>query len=188
MVGYTNVGKSTIMNLLAKSDIFAENKLFATVDSTVRKVVVNHVPFLLSDTVGFIRKLPHTLVECFKSTLDEVREADVLMHVVDISNPAHTDHIDVVNKTLADIGAADKPTILVYNKIDQFSINDEDTIEGDIVSSEWFDKAHYSKDSDAIYLSATKKENIEGLREKVFEKVLAKHKTIFPNYVLTDNF
>ena len=188
LVGYTNVGKSTIMNLLAKSDIFAENKLFATVDSTVRKVVVNHVPFLLSDTVGFIRKLPHTLVECFKSTLDEVREADVLMHVVDISNPAHTDHIDVVNKTLADIGAADKPTILVYNKIDQFSINDEDTIEGDIVSSEWFDKAHYSKDSDAIYLSATKKENIEGLREKVFEKVLAKHKTIFPNYVLTDNF
>ena len=120
LVGYTNVGKSTLMNLLSKSDIFAENKLFATLDTTVRKVVIDNLPFLLSDTVGFIRKLPHGLVESFKSTLDEIRETDLLLHVVDISHPEFEEQIEVVNKTLAEIGAADKPTITVFNKIDQY--------------------------------------------------------------------
>ncbi|MFP4092784.1 MAG: GTPase HflX, partial [Cyclobacteriaceae bacterium] len=119
LVGYTNVGKSTLMRLLSKSDVFAENKLFATVDSTVRKVVINRIPFLLTDTVGFIRKLPHALIECFKSTLDEIREADVLLHVVDASHPSFEEQISVVNKTLAEIGASDKPTLLVFNKVDQ---------------------------------------------------------------------
>src|ERR1051326_96136 len=120
LVGYTNAGKSTIMNLLSKSAVFSENKLFATLDTTVRKVVIGNVPFLLSDTVGFIRKLPHQLVESFKSTLDEVREADILIHVADISNKSFEDHINVVNQTLLDIKAHDKPTILVFNKIDAF--------------------------------------------------------------------
>ena len=120
LVGYTNVGKSTLMNLLAKSDVFAENKLFATLDTTVRKVVIENVPFLLSDTVGFIRKLPHQLVEAFKSTLDEVREADILMHVVDISHPNFEDHIRVVEETLKDIKAIDKPIFVVFNKIDAY--------------------------------------------------------------------
>ena len=120
LVGYTNVGKSTLMNLLSKSDIFAENKLFATLDTTVRKVVIENLPFLLSDTVGFIRKLPHGLVESFKSTLDEIRETDLLLHVVDISHPEFEEQIEVVNQTLAEIDAADKPTITVFNKIDQY--------------------------------------------------------------------
>src|ERR1700735_3587826 len=128
LVGYTNVGKSTIMNMISKSDVFAENKLFATLDTTVRKVVIDNVPFLLSDTVGFIRKLPHHLVECFKSTLDEVREADILIHVADISHPSFEEHIQVVTATLAEINAADKPTILVFNKIDLY-VSEEDTTE-----------------------------------------------------------
>ena len=126
LVGYTNVGKSTLMNLLAKSDVFAENKLFATLDTTVRKVVIENVPFLLSDTVGFIRKLPHQLVESFKSTLDEVREADILMHVVDISHPGFEEQIKVVNETLADIGAKNKPVFLVFNKIDAYNFIPQD--------------------------------------------------------------
>src|SRR6195952_2283247 len=120
LVGYTNVGKSTIMNMLSKSDVFAENKLFATLDTTVRKVVIENVPFLLSDTVGFIRKLPHHLVECFKSTLDEVREADILLHVVDISHPQYEEQLAVVNKTLAELGAAEKPTVTIFNKMDKY--------------------------------------------------------------------
>src|SRR6185295_3053179 len=120
LVGYTNVGKSTIMNLLSKSDVFAENKLFATLDTTVRKIVYENIPFLLSDTVGFIRKLPHDLIESFKSTLDEVREADILVHVVDISHPNFEDQVNVVNQTLVDIRAGDKPTLLVFNKIDAY--------------------------------------------------------------------
>ena len=126
LVGYTNVGKSTIMNKLSKSEVFAENKLFATLDTTVRKVVIYNLPFLLSDTVGFIRKLPHQLVDSFKSTLDEVREADLLLHVVDIAHPNFEDHVNVVNSTLAEIGAADKPTIMVFNKIDQYNFREED--------------------------------------------------------------
>jgi len=186
LVGYTNVGKSTIMNLIAKSDIFAENKLFATVDSTVRKVVLQHIPFLLSDTVGFIRKLPHTLVECFKSTLDEVREADILIHVVDISNPAHQDHIEVVNKTLTDIGAAEKPILLVYNKIDQHTVSDEAEATNEQETADWFKETHYSKNPHAVYLSATQKENIEDFKEKLYALVLAKHMTIYPNYMIED--
>src|ERR1035438_3216032 len=130
LTGYTNAGKSTIMNLLSKSDVLAENKLFATLDTTVRKVVFDNIPFLLSDTVGFIRKLPHDLVESFKSTLDEVREADILIHVVDISHPSFEDQINVVNQTLVDINASNKPTILVFNKIDAYSFikMDEDDL------------------------------------------------------------
>ena len=130
LVGYTNVGKSTIMNLLSKSEVFAENKLFATLDTTVRKVVIGNLPFLLSDTVGFIRKLPHDLVESFKSTLDEVRESDLLLHIVDISHPGFEEQITVVNETLKDLGSADKPVIIVFNKIDAFSYDarDEDDL------------------------------------------------------------
>ena len=126
LVGYTNVGKSTLMNLLSKSDVFAENKLFATLDTTVRKVIVDNLPFLLSDTVGFIRKLPHDLVESFKSTLDEVREADLLLHVVDISHPDFEEQIRVVEKTLADLGCADKPSMIIFNKVDAYSWTDKD--------------------------------------------------------------
>src|SRR5205814_9970799 len=130
LVGYTNVGKSTIMNLLSKSDVFAENKLFATLDTTTRKVVFEQTPFLLSDTVGFIRKLPHHLVESFKSTLDEVREADILLHVVDVSHPQYEEQLDVVNKTLAELNAAEKPTITIFNKMDQYETE---------VFDEWLD-------------------------------------------------
>ena len=126
LVGYTNVGKSTILNMLAKSEVFAENKLFATLDTTVRKVVVDNIPFLLADTVGFIRKLPHGLVESFKSTLDEVREADILLHIVDISHPGFEEQIDTVNSTLEEIDAGDKPTIYIFNKIDAFSYEEKD--------------------------------------------------------------
>ncbi len=128
LVGYTNVGKSTLMNLLSKSEVFAENKLFATVDATVRKVVLNNIPFLLSDTVGFIRKLPTRLIESFKSTLDEMREADLLVHVVDISHPSFEEHIEVVNKTLKEIEAGDKPVLLVFNKIDQYRKQEADDL------------------------------------------------------------
>lgn len=178
LVGYTNVGKSTLMRLLSKSDVFAENKLFATVDSTVRKIVINHIPFLLTDTVGFIRKLPHTLVECFKSTLDEIREADLLLHVVDISHPASHEQIEVVNNTLAEIGAGDKPMVMVYNKVDAMPEEDrqELVLEGVPEKSD-------QPVVDRVFVSALKKENVEQLRRKVEEQVTQKHFQIYPNYL-----
>lgn len=179
LVGYTNVGKSTLMNLMSKSEVFAENKLFATLDTTVRKVVIQNIPFLLSDTVGFIRKLPHMLVESFKSTLDEVREADLLLHVVDISHPNFEEHYQIVNETLAELKSNDKPTIVVFNKIDavQFSaiINNteenqsEPTLED--LKTMWMAKL----EDNCVFISAQKKQNIEELREKVYQAV----KTIF---------
>ncbi|MDR2358381.1 MAG: GTPase HflX [Prevotellaceae bacterium] len=174
LVGYTNVGKSTIMNLLSKSEVFAENKLFATLDTTVRKVVIENIPFLLSDTVGFIRKLPHQLVESFKSTLDEVREADVLIHVVDISHPNFEEQINVVNQTLQEIGAKDKPAYMVFNKMDAYSFTEPDPfavlpVEKVQVSlselqKTWMDKAH----SPSIFISAKEKTNIEKFRAGIF--------------------
>ncbi|HQQ21016.1 MAG TPA: GTPase HflX [Bacteroidales bacterium] len=186
LVGYTNVGKSTLMNLLSKSDIFAENKLFATLDTTVRKVVIDNLPFLLSDTVGFIRKLPHGLVESFKSTLDEIRETDLLLHVVDISHPEFEEQIEVVNKTLAEIGAADKPTITVFNKIDQYHWVEKD--EDDLTPKEkinlsiddlkqtWMGKLN----NDTLFISAKTKENVEQLREKMYEEIKKLHIQIYP--------
>ena len=193
-VGYTNVGKSTIMRLLSKSDVFAENKLFATVDSTVRKVVINQIPFLLTDTVGFIRKLPHTLVECFKSTLDEIREADVLIHVVDISHASFDEQIEVVNATLVEIGAADKPTILVFNKIDQYFVEGSD--DGDLdeekeVTPTLDDlKTSYlgKNNQEVVFVSAIKKENIDELRKTIFKLVSKRHYTIFPNYLKNNTY
>ncbi|WP_118193578.1 GTPase HflX [Albibacterium indicum] len=180
LVGYTNVGKSTIMNMLSKSDVFAENKLFATLDTTVRKVVIDNLPFLLSDTVGFIRKLPHHLVECFKSTLDEVREADVLLHVVDISHPNFEDQISAVNETLKDIGALDKPIITVFNKIDIFQERQGDEDNPDF-KMEDFEKSWMKKNANpAIFISATEKENIEKLRTMIYNEVLTIHKTRYP--------
>jgi GTP-binding protein HflX len=172
LVGYTNVGKSTLMNLLSKSDVFAENKLFATLDTTVRKVVIDNLPFLLTDTVGFIRKLPHQLVESFKSTLDEVREADLLVHVLDISHPNFEDHFNVVNETLAELDNKDKPTILVFNKIDAYK-NEE--IEGDeeVTTLEDLKRTWMAKmgNTKCVFISATDKENIEELRSIVYEEV-----------------
>jgi GTP-binding protein HflX len=178
LVGYTNVGKSTIMNLLSKADVKAENKLFATVDSTVRKVVLNGLPFLLSDTVGFIRKLPHHLIESFKSTLDEVREADILLHVVDIAHPFHNNHIEVVTKTLAEIGAGNIPTILILNKTDLLQKKEED------VSFEQL-KGYYREHGydQVVFISATSKDNIDELKNILFEKVKEKHLLIYPNFV-----
>lgn len=176
LVGYTNVGKSTIMRLLSKSDVFAENKLFATVDSTVRKVVISNIPFLLTDTVGFIRKLPHTLVECFKSTLDEIREADILLHVVDVSHPSFEEQIDIVNSTLGEINASDKPTILVLNKMDQYEAEEEESLE----------TSHWANDENTVLVSALQKTNVDELRKKVFDKVSKKHYTIFPNFLKTE--
>ncbi|MBQ9583111.1 MAG: GTPase HflX [Bacteroidales bacterium] len=186
LVGYTNVGKSTLMNLLAKSDVFAENKLFATLDTTVRKIVLENVPFLLSDTVGFIRKLPTQLIEAFKSTLDEVREADILMHVVDISNPDFEDQIAVVNKTLRDIGAADKPVYLVFNKIDayqpeaydEFSL-DEKTSRNytiDEIKNSWMAREH----TPCIFISAAKRIGIEKLRDDLYKMVAEIHAGRYP--------
>lgn len=184
LVGYTNVGKSTLMQLLSKADVFAENKLFATVDATVRKVVMHQVPFLLSDTVGFIRKLPTHLIESFKSTLEEIREADILMHVVDISHPSFEEQIAIVKKTLADIGAADKTTIMVFNKIDLFQNPDFENNGSDMLTLEQLKSTNVSKEGDAaVFISAEKKENIEELREVIFDKVEQKHFTIFPNYL-----
>jgi GTP-binding protein HflX len=194
LVGYTNVGKSTLMRLLSKSDVFAEDKLFATVDSTVRKVVVGNIPFLLTDTVGFIRKLPHTLIECFKSTLDEVREADVLLHVVDVSHPSFEEQIAVVNGILAEIGAADKPTLLVFNKIDklmeQNRVNGTDPEEGEDeldyhppVTLEQLEATYLNNGRhDAIFISAENRTNYDKLREAIFEKVADKYYKIYPNY------
>lgn len=181
LVGYTNVGKSTIMNMLSKSDVFAEDKLFATLDTTVRKVVIDNLPFLLSDTVGFIRKLPHHLVECFKSTLDEVREADVLLHVVDISHPNFEDQISAVNETLKDIGALDKPIITVFNKIDIF-LNDRKDESGQDYTIKDFENSWMKKNSSpAIFISATERDNIEELRHLVYKEVVTIHKSRYPH-------
>jgi len=178
LVGYTNVGKSTLMNLLSKADVKAENKLFATVDATVRKVVIGDIPFLLSDTVGFIRKLPHHLIESFKSTLDEVREADLLLHVVDSAHPFHDNQIEVVKKTLVDIGAGNIPTILVLNKIDKLQ-NEEGPVDLDALQGYY--RQHGFEN--VVFVSATKKENIQSLRQLIFEEVKKKHLMIYPNYV-----
>ncbi|UOR05158.1 GTPase HflX [Hymenobacter aerilatus] len=198
LVGYTNVGKSTIMNLLSRSDVFAENKLFATVDSTVRKVVLDTVPFLLSDTVGFIRKLPTRLIESFKSTLDEIREADLLMHVVDISHPSFEEHIEVVNDTLKDIGAADKAILLVFNKIDQYNPDAEagidpdggfedmnpDEEDGTLIrpTLEQLQATYMAKMHDpVIFISAQERENIDELRALLVRKVGELHSQRYPN-------
>lgn len=192
LVGYTNVGKSTIMNLLSKSDVFAENKLFATLDTTVRKVVYGSIPFLLSDTVGFIRKLPHNLVESFKSTLDEVREADILLHVVDVSHPNFEDQIDVVNQTLADIGAADKKVLMVFNKLDAYRYVEKDADDLTPASKEnvpleelkrtWMAKVHGA----CVFISAAKGINIAELREKLTLMVGEKHQMLYPQNRNTD--
>jgi GTP-binding protein HflX len=182
LVGYTNVGKSTIMNMISKSDVFAENKLFATLDTTVRKVVIENLPFLLSDTVGFIRKLPHHLVECFKSTLDEVREADILIHVVDISHPNFEDQIRTVNETLKDLGAIDKPVITVFNKIDAYkpiAHHPEDPAEPltiDDFKHSWM----ASNNSPAVFISALNKENVEEFKKLLYDKVIAIHTERYP--------
>ncbi len=197
LVGYTNVGKSTLMQRLAKVDVFAENKLFATVDSTVRKMVLENVPFLLTDTVGFIRKLPTKLIESFKSTLDEVREADILLHVVDISHPSFEEQIEIVNQTLAEIKAADKPIILVFNKIDAYQPKLEafdeaiETEEGEVVVEqtkemvlEKLKKGYLTGKSDhVVFISAQNKENLEELRSTLFELVKQKHYVIYPNWL-----
>lgn len=185
LVGYTNVGKSTLMNLLAKSEVFAENKLFATLDTTVRKVVVENLPFLLSDTVGFIRKLPTQLIESFKSTLDEVREADVLLHVVDISHPSFADQIDVVNQTLKEIGAGEKPTLLVFNKIDAYTYvkKDEDDLSErglENMNLEEMQKMWIAKGNPCIFISAAKKQNIAKLREDLYSIVREIHAGRYP--------
>jgi len=182
LVGYTNVGKSTIMNMLSKSEVFAENKLFATLDTTVRKVVIDNVPFLLSDTVGFIRKLPHQLVECFKSTLDEVREADILIHVVDISHPNFEDQIHTVNETLKEIGAIDKRVITVFNKIDAFEPENHNIEEQtEPITLHDFKNSWMAKNnSPAIFISATEKENIEEFKSLLYEEVKAIHTERYP--------
>ena len=182
LVGYTNVGKSTIMNMISKSEVFAENKLFATLDTTVRKVVIENLPFLLSDTVGFIRKLPHHLIECFKSTLDEVREADVLIHVVDISHPNFEDQINTVNETLKEMGAIDKEIITVFNKIDAYKpaeYDPQDELPPMTLAD--FKNSWMSKDRNpAIFISALNKENVEEFRSKLYEKVKAIHTKRYP--------
>ncbi len=189
LVGYTNVGKSTIMNRLSKSDVFAENKLFATLDTTVRKVVIDQVPMLLSDTVGFIRKLPHHLVESFKSTLDEVRESDVLLHVVDLSHPNFEDQIEVVNKTLSALDAHDKPMIMVFNKIDAYREKYFDEYLADEVKEEIWEelKQKWTEKSagKAVFISALKKEGIEDLRKMILDETAEKYKERFPYQVKT---
>lgn len=186
LVGYTNVGKSTLMNVLSKSEVFAEDKLFATLDTTVRKVVIGNLPFLLTDTVGFIRKLPTQLVESFKSTLDEVREADLLIHVVDISHPGFEEQIHSVNQVLDEIQAKDKPTILVFNKIDNFTY--EKKAEDDLTEStrenisleEWKRTWMAKSEHPTLFISATKKENLDELRKTIYEEVKKIHITRFP--------
>ena len=204
LVGYTNVGKSTLMQRLSKADVFAENQLFATVDSTVRKVVIGTIPFLLTDTVGFIRKLPHTLIECFKSTLDEVREADVLLHVVDVSHPSFEEQIEIVNHTLVEIGAADKPTILVFNKIDRLMHRENghvsngqqvaehteagepapmtlEQLENTYMSNGASAPGELAPQTTAIFISAEQNLNMDKLREMLYEKVADKYYSIYPN-------
>lgn len=190
LVGYTNVGKSTIMRKLSKSEVFAENKLFATIDSTVRKMVLGYIPFLLTDTVGFIRKLPTTLVESFKSTLDEIREADILVHVVDISHPSFEEQIEIVNHTLAEIGALDKPVLLVFNKLDQYQPDSEEGLDKHLatdkdlkISLERLKSGYLAKNAKfVVFISAEKNENIDTLRNKLLEMVREKHIGIFPNW------
>lgn len=183
LVGYTNVGKSTIMNVVSKSDVLIENKLFATLDTTVRKVVIDNLPFLLSDTVGFIRKLPHHLVECFKSTLDEVREADILIHVVDISHESFEDHIRAVNETLKDLNVLDKPTITVFNKIDAYKPAIEVDEDGEEIKAtlDDFKKSWMAKYADpSIFISATDKINVEEFRQKLYDIVVDLHTKRYP--------
>ncbi len=187
LIGYTNVGKSTLMNLISKSEVFAENKLFATLDTTVRKVVIGNLPFLLSDTVGFIRKLPTQLIESFKSTLDEVRDADLLLHVVDISHPNFEEHIASVNQILGEIQSINKPTIMVFNKIDAYTHQtiDQDDLMTEKTSrhftlEEWKQTWMNRMNGDAIFISAKNKENIQEFREKVYKKVREIHITRFP--------
>lgn len=195
LVGYTNVGKSTLMNVVSKSEVFAENKLFATLDTTVRKVVIKNLPFLMSDTVGFIRKLPTQLVESFKSTLDEVREADLLLHIVDISHPNFEEHIESVNKILGELDCGNKPTIMVFNKIDAY--NPEHLDEDDLVTERT--KAHYSLEEwkktwmnklgdKALFISALSKENLEDFKKRVYQEVRRIHITRFPynNFLYPD--
>ena len=186
LVGYTNVGKSTLMNLLSKSDVFAENKLFATLDTTVRKVIVDNLPFLLSDTVGFIRKLPHDLVDSFKSTLDEVREADLLLHVVDISHPEFEDQIRVVEKTLADLGCADKPSMLIFNKVDAYRWTPKDTddltpatrdnVSLDALIHTWMTRLS----GECLFISAKEKTNYDTLRQVLYNRVREMHVQKYP--------
>jgi GTP-binding protein HflX len=184
LVGYTNVGKSTLMRVLSKSDVFAENKLFATLETTTRKVVFDRTPFLLSDTVGFIRKLPHHLVESFKSTLDEVREADILLHVVDVSHPQYEDQIGVVNSTLQELGAHEKPTLMIFNKLDQYVERTfdewlEEGVKKDLLAQlfrRWDNLTH----GHAIFVSATEKDNIDGLREVLLNKVKESYQERYP--------
>ncbi len=187
LVGYTNVGKSTLMNVISKSEVFAENKLFATLDTTVRKVVIGNLPFLLSDTVGFIRKLPTQLVESFKSTLDEVREADLLLHVVDISHPNFEEHINSVNKILDEIDSADKPTVMVFNKIDSYTpeiIEEDDLVttktEKHFTLDEWRQTWMSKLGNDVLFISALNKENLDEFRKHVYDKVRTIHVSRFP--------
>jgi len=187
LVGYTNVGKSTIMNMLSKSDVFAENKLFATLDTTVRKVVIGNLPFLISDTVGFIRKLPHGLVESFKSTLDEVREADILCHVVDISHTGFEDQINIVNETLHELKADNKDTIIVFNKIDAFRYTEKDTDDLSMKEKENFTLEELgqswmasNKNARTIFISAKEKTNIEAFKELLYNEVKILHEKIYP--------
>jgi GTP-binding protein HflX len=186
LVGYTNVGKSTLTNLLAKSEVFAENKLFATLDTTVRKVIIENLPFLLTDTVGFIRKLPHDLVDSFKSTLDEVREADILFHIVDVSHPEFEEQMQVVNQTLADLGCADKPTVIVFNKMDAYSWTEKDAddltpagkenVSLDDLMKTWMSRVG----DDCIFISARQKTNIEELKALLYKRVRELHVQKYP--------
>jgi len=193
LVGYTNVGKSTIMNLISKSAVFAENKLFATLDTTVRKVVLENIPFLLSDTVGFIRKLPTQLIESFKSTLDEVREADILIHVVDISHPSFEDHIAAVNDTLQEIKSLDKPIIMIFNKIDAFKFlqKEEDDLmpltKENMSLEDWKRSWMAKNNSPALFISATERSNIANFRQLLIEEVGKVHLIRYPNYLATNN-
>jgi len=186
LVGYTNVGKSTLMNLLAKTDVFAENKLFATLDTTVRKMVIDNLPFLLADTVGFIRKLPTDLVDSFKSTLDEVREADLLVHVVDISHPGFEEQVQVVERTLAELGCAKTPSLLVFNKIDAYTWQEKEpddltpvrreNISLDELRHTWMARLG----GDCIFISAREKQNIDSLRELLYSRVRELHVQKYP--------
>lgn len=184
LVGYTNVGKSTIMNLLSKREVFAENKLFATLDTTTGKVVFENTPFLLSDTVGFIRKLPHHLVESFKSTLDEVREADILLHVVDISHPAYEEQLGVVNKTLQELNAFEKPTLTIFNKMDLYEKRtfdewlEEDTKQE--ILNDLYERWQHETNGNAVFVSAIEKRNLDQLRKTILEKVRAMYKVRYP--------
>ncbi|MEL7147232.1 MAG: GTPase HflX [Bacteroidota bacterium] len=180
-VGYTNAGKSTLMRKLSKESVYAKDELFATVDSTVRKVVINQIPFLLSDTVGFIRKLPHNLIESFKSTLDEVKEADILLHVIDVSNPAFEEHMEVVDQTLADIGASDIRTIKVYNKVDAVSVSEDEMTE--TVTDRILADDQYNKKDGSFRMSALRKADVNQLRKILYEEIKVKHLKIYPHFL-----